>query len=594
MVRAPLKKLKVDGDSCFWTNAVGCYAIRKMSTAMYDDAAVCCYPRLEAELLSLNKDVKIAALGKQAQKAFNFTVMYRWERQTYLEDRWAIALVHPAALLRDPKPRQTTDFLKGLKKVIAPVPTFPEAPEPWVVYSTDELPDVHSPFFSGSDPIVIDLETSQVSWRDDAILLIGIGISADHGRDPREVGTANLILTPMAYGFPAGKEWLELFFRVHGHRVGGHNFKFDAEFLNFQSDVPAEYCKTEWDTILMAHAHSENWASDLKTLVTYYFDAPPYEKEVFNYLKKKSDRWTAVPQDKLIEYLCKDLHYNLMLYHTLREELQELTQHELRGVCVNMDRTNDEIKSFLAEEEGLTEQLSGLTQGIIENPNSTKQCSHFVYDILGAPKCKVHGLTARSTAKAALDEIQHLHPSLNILRHFRRVSKLRSSYLQNILKYARIDYKMTEELGQDVWRTHKPFRDSGMRRMGSTVHASSRVSSRRLVGFSWQSMVPSGSSVLQRVRAETRTLLMPTRRALTSTLLCRTSSSRTDGRRRTGRTLRGLCLPMPTVVARSRVRRCSRYPRRGVTCLLPASMLTWARSSSGVRISSLRPAPRVS
>lgn len=474
LIREPLDQMGVKiSEGCFWDNVVACYPKRRMNSTMYHDAAACCWPRLESEIFSLRPDVHIAALGKQAEAAFKFSTMYRWEQQEHFEDRWAMAFIHPAAILRDPKPRTTTDFIKGLKKLLKGVVTFPEAPVAWVVNRPEDLPDVHSPFFGTGNlpdnPIIVDLETSQVSWRDDAILLVGIGVPAVPGEDPRVVGTKALVLTPWAMFGNQGREWLELFFRVHGHRVGGHNFKFDAEFLNHQKGVPPEYCKTMWDTILMAHAHNENWVSDLKSLATYYFDAPPYEQEVFKYLKKKSDRWTAVPEVKLIEYLTKDLHYNLMLYFSLREELertrqwdtiyknvyipvsQELTRHELRGVAVNRDRTNDEIKAFKAEEAALAEELREMSNGYIRNPNSTKDCSAFVYDVLKAPPCKVYGLTPRSTAKAALEEIKHLHPSLEKLRHYRRVSKLRTSYLENILKYARLD----ETTG--MWRTHSNF-----------------------------------------------------------------------------------------------------------------------------------------
>lgn len=475
MVRAPLSSLKFDHEGQRWMNVVACYPNRKMTSAMYDTAAAACWPRLEKEILELGPETRICALGKQAEKAFNFDTMYRWVWQ-YEFERYAMALVHPAALLHKPNPKVASQLIHGLKKCVHPPQEWPDYWSPQVWDKDGEgLPAVNDPMFGTTEPIVVDLETAQVSWKDDAILMIGIGFSAVPDEDPRECGVRNIIIDQWALVMdPKVRQWLKDFFSLHHGRIGGHNFKFDAEFLIHQVEgMTPEIVYTGWDTILMAHALDENWVSDLKGLASYYFDAPAYEKTVFKYLRKKSDRWTAVPKDVLAEYLAQDLHFNLMLCWSLHEELQrtgqwdtiyknvyipvsrELTEHELRGVCVDLDRARAERKAFLAEEKELAQEVEELTKGHIKNPNSTKQCSEFVYDKLGAPPCRVWGLTPRSTAKAALEEILTLHPCIPVLRHFRRVSKLRSSYLENIMKYARRDQSWDGP--GEVWRVHSNF-----------------------------------------------------------------------------------------------------------------------------------------
>jgi len=367
-------------------------------------------------------------------------------------DPYTIALPHPAGVLRNPT--RTSYFIRGLKKAIRPPREFPEVVKAEVVQSTRQLPRPDDDVFINQKYVIIDLETDALDWHKSPILYVGIGVSNGSpnavSNDPREHGVKS-------WAVPAGVvytfefiEWLKEFLEVNAFHLGGHNFKFDACFLHGQLGIPAP--SFAWDTVLMSHVLDETWSHGLKELATYYFNAPDYEKDIKAFLPKKDQHYSDIPSDELVWYLSQDLHYNLMLAWSLETSLQqtkqfdriyltasipvanELTQMEVQGVVVDVGKLHEEDKLLGDEKKALALKLEAETEGKITKPGSNPQCSAWVYDTLGAPKCKLYPLSERSTAADQLETIGPIHPSIATLLKYRRVAKLHSSYIKILLR----------------------------------------------------------------------------------------------------------------------------------------------------------------
>jgi len=504
LIRAAVRACKVNDEELLWTNAVACWPHQALPWDQYNIAMQCCRPRLDAEIEKYWAVPRIA-MGRMAQDALYITMQYQWqqplveryaailedyrltpepedlellairrsqiqEAQAALElhqgDPYCLAIPHPAAILRtkpDDVLKEGSHFLHGVHKACSGVKEWPEVNQPEVITSVSQLPAPDAEIFTGQDFLVVDLETGQVDWMWDLILLVGIGVPAVVGCDARVCGTISWVVPTELVYTDEFREWLLKFVEVNGERLGGHNMKFDTLFMWYQLKVPPKF---GWDTILASHVYDENWARNLKELVTFFFDAPDYESANKRWLKTKTQNFGAIPRAELVSYLAKDLHYNLMLAFQFRDLLtatgqyerfykrvsipvaHELTRMEYRGVVVDMDFLSESKALLRKEADALTGQIAEETGGVITKPGSTQQCSQFVYDILKAPKCTIAGLTPRSTAKAALDAIKDMHPAVATLRAYRRTTKMLSSYILNLESMARYDE------GTDTYRVH--------------------------------------------------------------------------------------------------------------------------------------------
>jgi len=500
----------IDFERVFLTNAVACFPSIKLSKEAYALASDCCSGRLQLELEALDNNIPVVALGHIAQQALGLTLRDRWMQEKFT-GKWGLGTYHPAYTMRE-----AADFvylLEDMRKLTKPRRAWPEPPgqseyapgetymvlpsgdNPLVEFATPawleffdrvqgkgtcweptSLPDFAThPFFTklGEDDLMcLDLETDQVNWHDDLILVFGLSKPAVPGGDPREVGTSILeIPQTVLYdeGFP---RWLNTLFEAYGPRIGGHNIKFDTLFMHAQLGLAhPDKVTVGWDTILMLSILHDTWFRNLKEAVTYFFDVHDYESENVQYLSSKMDKFSKIPPHQITKYLIYDCHWNLMLAYELREQLkrvklqrtpgktqwempylnltmplsEEFTAIELRGVAVDRDRVEQEWDALGKELKEISNDIAELTNGVVANANSTKQCAAYFYDVLKFPSCKVHKLSPRSTAKGALDVYKGKHPFIETLRHHRRVQKIRGSYCGQLRKNMWLDE-------EGVWR----------------------------------------------------------------------------------------------------------------------------------------------
>jgi DNA polymerase-1 len=205
----------------------------------------------------------------------------------------------------------------------------------------------------------------------------------------------------------------------------------------------------------------------LKPLADDYFDSGDYEAELFNYIAKKSGRFSRIPRHVLYRYNAMDTELTLRLAHTLEAELKEqglynrpflfpmmaavpmLLDAELYGVGIDWEEADridvEEIKPELQVVAGKLREISGRPD---LNPLSSKRVNDILYDEMNFPIIEVRTRAAgkrikkRSSQIAVMDgwakmwEQGKLHVSkrawefAQTLRYYRHVRKMQGSYVR--------------------------------------------------------------------------------------------------------------------------------------------------------------------
>lgn len=445
MLRMKLEQCGLDPTyDIYYSNATMCWPNRVDGgkEAAKDQALAACRGRLRHVLAQFDDDVPVVALGKWAQQALGLEVKERWEQEE-LTWKWAIAVLHPAAALY--RPTQTIMFEYGVEKAVRGW-TNVELDFTGITIDPHPLPDLNQNF----GRVCVDIEATGKNWRTDHIFMVGISTE----------NWERWIFTDEYLQQGETQAWLRALFAQHGAEIGGHNFKFDTLFMNRQFGTQPI---VGWDTIAMCNVLHEHWYKDLKSLSTYYFDAPDYaENLVHSWLreniKKKADRtFDKVPRPQMIEYLGYDIVYNLALSYELEEELRTvgrwqmpyqghevlqvnmLAKAEKHGMCVDLDQLEVESEVMAGDIALLTEQVQQLSDGHILNPGSYKQVGDYLFGILGIP---IRKRTPKGDPCTDADVLRRLAPDYPIaqaIQAVRRVLKLKSSYVDNLPQFIEHD-----------------------------------------------------------------------------------------------------------------------------------------------------------
>ncbi len=453
LLRAALRQNNIDPEEVYYTNVTLCWprGVDDKEAAM-PAALEACRGRLAHELTHLPSDVPVLALGKWAQQALGLSTPERWER--IRSGQWAIGGLHPAAVLYEPT--QAIYLFKLIEKATRPYP-FITLPTPGQALTAVDDPFPLPNLNQDLGRICLDIETTSVEWRDPQGYIFLVGILTERGDC--------WILTRPYLEKPETQAWLRALFTQHGHNIGGHNQKFDVLFLNREFGTPLT---VGWDTICMANVLHEGWHKGLKELSTFFFNADDYEARLVKPWLGKGKTYADVPAPQMQEYLLCDLGYNLMLSFKLEDELRKvgrwewpylnhdllqaelLTRIEAHGFAGNLNQVNLEITSMQADADRLKAQVVELSEGHIQNPGSTKQVATYLFDVL---RNRVSHRTPKgkpSVDESSLAEYKNI-PAISALISYRRVTKLKSSYLENLNQFAHQD-----KLG--VWRVHSTYK----------------------------------------------------------------------------------------------------------------------------------------
>jgi len=209
---------------------------------------------------------------------------------------------------------------------------------------------------------------------------------------------------------------------------------------------------------MLAHyTLQETGMHGLKALATQYFGVDDYETRIISkYLNNRNDDYRKIPFDAFALYAVWDVVLTRELALVFEDELRKqglyekpfksvimplqaaLTKVELRGMLVDINYLAKQGDQFLYDIEVLKGQLQELAGDPNLNPNSPKQLQVVLYDKLGIQPPVGRKGAPRTTGKHLLEQREGIQ-IVNVLKEYRRVAKIHSSYVKNLIGYAGID-----------------------------------------------------------------------------------------------------------------------------------------------------------
>src|SRR3990167_4524680 len=139
--------------------------------------------------------------------------------------------------------------------------------------------------------------------------------------------------------------------------------------------------------------------------------------------------------------LVRQLNYSMRSYQPYKWRLAMKSTDLLAGLNLTPEQMNS-----LGLDQKTTHTGRSKKPPAGFNPNSPKQVAHLVYDILGAPPPKDPKLSRRSTDKGVLADLGENYPIVKQIVVYRRVSKLKSSYLNKFESLADSSSRVHTEL----------------------------------------------------------------------------------------------------------------------------------------------------
>ena len=277
------------------------------------------------------------------------------------------------------------------------------------------------------DDVAGDVETTgfkAFGWEPDEIMELGLAVDPNH---------AFIIPKDLIVEF---KEILEK------KRTRWWNAQFDCGFLSQLGIHP----KVHIDGMLAHYSIDERpYSHGLKRVSQIYLGTEDWEKDIDKYLpSKKKSSYANIPEWIRYDYLAKDVTRTYQLCDVLdefvnRKVLEQILmpacrmfiEIEERGQRVDPVKLMN-LETILGEELSRIEKEISGESGAWINPNSPKQVSNLVYNILGIPVDPFYGF---STSKAYLEGFRDSNPLVGSILDYREISKLKNGYVEQFSKY---------------------------------------------------------------------------------------------------------------------------------------------------------------
>jgi DNA polymerase-1 len=245
--------------------------------------------------------------------------------------------------------------------------------------------------------------------------------------------------------FESAKEAVKKLFTF---KIVGQNLKYDYNILLQNFDIRADV--PEADTMIEAWLKDPSSSVGMDNLAKRYFD---YDMVKFKDVVKKGDDFSSVDLNEAAVYAAEDAWMTLKLYRFFQKELENDLQKEAKEVEYPFILTllSMENKGIKVEREFLQKLLQKanqtielLTRDIYKlagsefNINSTKQLGEILFEKLKLKKGK-KTKTGYSTDEKVLLSLKDEHPIISKILEYRESFKLRSTYIEPLLKLAKMD-----------------------------------------------------------------------------------------------------------------------------------------------------------
>ncbi len=230
--------------------------------------------------------------------------------------------------------------------------------------------------------------------------------------------------------------------------IVGQNLKYDLNILyhNFGFE---EY-QPFGDTMILAWLMESSKTVGLDNLAKRFFD---YDMVKFKDVVKKGEDFSSVELEAASLYASEDAWMTYKLYFLLTDKLDEELKKEAKEVefpfintLISMENEGIKIDCEFLETllqkanktiEELTKNIYYLTDSEF-NINSTKQLGEVLFEKLSLKKGK-KTKSGYSTDEKVLNSLLGEHPVIEAILEYRENYKLRSTYIEPLLKLAKMD-----------------------------------------------------------------------------------------------------------------------------------------------------------
>ena len=241
------------------------------------------------------------------------------------------------------------------------------------------------------------------------------------------------------------KEALKLIFQ---NKIVGQNLKFDLNVI--EKNFGFENVKIYADTMILAWLLNSDFSVGMDSLSKRLLN---YETIKFNDIVAKNSTFANVDIETASKYASEDAWVTYKLYFKLKELLepkllQVAKDVEFPLIEVLRDMENAGIKidthhfqTLLSKSEAILAELTREIYKLSEcefNINSTKQLSTVLFENLGLKTIK-KTKTGHSTDENVLNELVNEHPVIEKILNYREMFKLKSTYIEPLLKLAKAD-----------------------------------------------------------------------------------------------------------------------------------------------------------
>ena len=236
--------------------------------------------------------------------------------------------------------------------------------------------------------------------------------------------------------------------KLFSHKIVGQNLKYDLNILYQNFDI-SEYEPYD-DTMIQAWLLDSSKSVGLDNLAKRFFD---HEMVKFKDVVKKGEDFSSVELESASLYASEDAWMTYKLYFLLSDKLSEklkkeckeveipfintLISMENRGIMIDTTFLQTLLQKANKTIEDLTQNIYYLTDSEF-NINSTKQLGEVLFEKLGLKKGK-KTKSGYSTDEKVLNSLLDEHPVIESLLEYRENYKLRSTYIEPLLKLANMD-----------------------------------------------------------------------------------------------------------------------------------------------------------
>lgn len=406
LLRKMITDLGIDENRCYFTNA--CLCRPENNKTPNAAMALACFSRLVAELVEV-KPKLIVSLGAISSKELaryatgGITKHHGIYQEITLRSKaggkWTVGVVptyHPAYILRSPDvfPDVEDELLYAKSIVDGQAATVSPPYKNYKFVTTQHEFDEFLEEFRGVPMAACDVETDGLEYTTAQMLCIGFSWNKEQAT-----------VIDWALLNQNLKNTRALNSALEGVQLALHNGVYDIPFLWYHGLTNAQYYI---DTMVLHYLLDERQGTHgLEKLAIKYYHAPPYKAEFRKSLDIRgldeksgfSERIHQASKENLFRYNGADCDYTYRLAVDLMALVMEdgqldvfkniempaariFTEFYMNGILVDRTYMNKMGRAWTKEENELIVKMKEAVGDPEFNPNSTKQLSAYLYDVL--------------------------------------------------------------------------------------------------------------------------------------------------------------------------------------------------------------------